>query len=102
YMGDPEPDFTFNKNSEQLQNDFKDYLTDLYIENHIKPLQEFCSKHGVKLRYQTSYGKNLETARTAMYVDVPETETLYGDDYLDFYRLQSGAVHATDKQIYSI
>lgn len=102
YMGEPEPDFSFNKNNEALQNDFKDYLTDLYIENHLKPLQEFCQKYGLELRYQTSYGKTLETARTAMYVDIPETETLYGDDYLDFYRLQSGAVHLTDKELYSI
>lgn len=102
YMGDPNPDFKFDKQETQLQNDFKDELTQLYIENHLEPLSAFCEKHGVKLRYQTSYGKSLELAQTAMHVDIPETETLYGKDLVDFYRLQAGAVHMTGKSVYSI
>ncbi|MEX2803804.1 glycosyl hydrolase [Streptococcus sp. H31] len=102
YMGEPEPDFTFNKNTEAVKNDFKSYMTELYITNHIQPLKDFAQKYGLSLRYQTSYGKNLETAQTALYPDIPETETLYGSDFLDFYRLQAGAVHITDKTIYSI
>lgn len=102
FMGDPAPDFKFNRNNEQLKNDFREFLTQLYIENHVKPLEEFCKRHGISLRYQTSYGKSLEVAQTAMYPDIPETESLYGNDYLDFYRLQSGAVHVTGKKIYSL
>lgn len=102
YMGDPVSTFKFDKNTEQIQNDYKENLTQMYINNHVKPLEEFCKKNNVTLRYQTSYGKNLEVAQTAMYPDIPESETLYGKDYLDFYRLQSGAVHATDKSIYSL
>lgn len=102
YMGDPAATFTFDKNTEQVQNDFKENLTQLYINNHIKPLEEFCNDNGVTLRYQTSYGKNLEVAQTSMFPDIPETESLYGNDYIDFYRLQAGAVHATDKPIYSM
>ena len=102
FMGDPAPDFEFNLNNEQIKNDFREFLTQLYIENHIKPLKEFCNRHGVNLRYQTSYGKSLETAQTAMYPDIPETESLYGSDFLDFYRLQSGAAHVANKKIYSI
>ena len=81
---------------------FKEHLTQLYIENNIKPLSAFCQKHGLTLRYQTSYGKSLDVAETAMYPDIPETESLYGNDYMDFYRLQAGAVHAMDKEIYSM
>ena len=102
FMGNPAPDFEFNLNNEQIKNDFREFLTQLYIENHIKPLKEFCNRHGVNLRYQTSYGKSLETAQTAMYPDIPETESLYGSDFLDFYRLQSGAAHVANKKIYSI
>lgn len=102
YMGDPQPDFKFNKNNDAIKNDFREYLTQLYIENHVKPLKEFCNRHGVNLRYQTAYGKSLEAAQTALYPDIPETETLYGNDYLDFYRLQAGAVHVADKNIYSL
>ncbi len=102
YMGDPVNTFTFNENSEQIKNDFRQYLTELYIQNNIVPLQEFCQANGVTLRYQTSYGKSLNLLETAMYPDIPETESLYGNDYMDFYRLQSGAVHAMDKPIYSM
>ena len=102
YSGNPKPDFSFDENTQQILNDFKDEVTQLYIENHLEPLSEFCEKHGVQLRYQTSYGKSLELAQTAMHVDIPETETLYGKDIIDFYRLQAGAVHLSDKPIYSI
>ncbi len=102
YMGDPAPDFTFDSNTDAVKNDYREYMTQLYIENHVKPLQKFCQRHGVNLRYQTSYGKSLETAQTAMYPDIPETETLYGSDFLDFYRLQSGAAHVAGKNIYSL
>ena len=102
YMGEPRPDFSFDRQAAQLQNDFKDEMTQLYIENHLKPLSAFCKEHGLQLRYQTSYGKSLEVAQTSMYVDIPETETLYGKDIIDFYRLQAGAVHLADKPIYSI
>lgn len=98
----PNPDFSFDKKNMQVQNDFSDFLTELYIENHVKPLEEFCKKYGFGLRYQTAYGKTLEVAKTAMYVSVPETESLYGADLIDFYRLQSGAVHMSRKRIYSI
>lgn len=102
YMGDPIPSFSFDQNNTQLVNDYKENLTKLYIENNIKPLREFCSKHGLTLRYQTSYGKSLDAAETALYPDIPETESLYGNDYMDFYRLQAGAVHAMDRKIYSM
>ena len=102
YNGQPKPNFSFDRLSEQVQNDFKDELTQLFIENHVQPLSAFCNKHGLKLRYQTAYGKSLELSQTAMYVDIPETETLYGKDIIDFYRLQAGAVHMTDKEIFSI
>ena len=101
-MGEPVPSFTFDQNTNELVNDFKEHLTQLYINNNINPLKEFCAKHDITLRYQTSYGKSLDTAETALYPDIPETESLYGNDYMDFYRLQAGAVHATDKNIYSM
>ena len=98
----PCPNFAFDKNTTQIQNDFSDFLTELYIENHLKLIESFCQKYGFGLRYQTAYGKTLEVAKTAMYVTVPETESLYGADLIDFYRLQAGAVHMTGKNIYSI
>lgn len=98
----PRPDFSFDKHSDKIINSYGEFLTELYIENHLKPLRDFCKKNGLTLRYQTSYGKFFELQQTAMYVDIPDTETLYGKDILDFYRVQSGAMHITNKNIYSI
>lgn len=102
YQSDPKPDFTFDTRSTQIRNDYYRLLTHLYVENHLKPLNEFANRHGVALRVQPGYGKNLDMAQSAEYIDIPETESLYGDDLIDFYRLQAGAVHLTDKKIYSI
>lgn len=102
YMGEPIGEFSFDKNSEQVVNDWRECLTDLYDENHVQPIAKWCEDKGISLRYQTSYGKDLEVAQSALYPTIPETESLYGNDHLDFYRLQAGAVHAADKPIYSM
>ena len=103
YASSPrEGDFRFDEKNTQVLNDYKDEITQLYIENHLMPLAEWCQSMGKNLRYQTAYGKTLELGQTAMYVDIPETESLFGNDKLDFYRLQSGAVHMADKKVYSI
>lgn len=98
----PCPEFKFEKNSAQLMNSYGEFITSLYIENHINPLREFCNKNGMTLRYQTSYGCFFELQKTAGFVDIPDTETLYGKDIIDFYRAQSGAMHVTGKDIYSV
>lgn len=102
FVSFPRPPFRFDKKNEQILNDYYEFLTTLYIDNHLTPLTAFCERYHLNLRYQTSYGKNLELAKTAMYVSIPETETLYGADILDFYRIQSGAVHISGKPVYSI
>lgn len=68
----------------------------------MQPIAEWAARNGVTLRYQTSYGKDMEVAQTALYPDIPETESLYGNDHMDFYRLQAGAVHAMGRAIYSM
>ncbi len=98
----PCPEFKFEKHSRSLMNSYGEVITSLYIENHIVPLKEFCNKNGITLRYQTAYGCFFEMQNTANFVDVPDTETLYGKDIIDFYRAQAGSVHITGKDIYSI
>lgn len=98
----PRPQFQFDRENQQIINDYEEFLTRLYINHHIIPLMNFCRENRLNLRYQTSYGKNLELAQTAMYVTIPETETLYGADILDFYRIQSGSMHMAEQPIYSI
>ncbi|MFE3851731.1 glycosyl hydrolase [Streptomyces griseorubiginosus] len=102
YLANPTPDFKFDVNTTQVRNDFYDHMTHLYVENHLEPLNDFASRNGVRLRVQPAYGKNLNMPQSALSVAVPETETLYGDDIIDFYRMQAGAVHLNRKEIYSL
>ena len=76
YMGDPVSTFTLIKIQIKYKMIIKKILTQMYINNHIKPLEKFCKENNVTLRYQTSYGKNLEVAQTAMYPDIPETRVI--------------------------
>ena len=96
------PDFTFDEQSQQLMNTYTEFLTEMYIRNHIVPMQKFCAERGLTLRYQSAYGKTLEMARTAAYVDYPDTETLYSKDFVDFYRAQTAAVNILNKGMYGI
>lgn len=102
YMGEPVPEFQFDKNSQKVLNDWRELLTELYETNHVQLIAEWAEANGVTLRYQTSYGKDMETAQSALYPDIPETESLFGNDHMDFYRLQAGAVHAMDRSLYSM
>ena len=102
FVSFPVPEFRFDEHNDQIIRDYQEFLTRLYVDNHLIPLTRFCEKYHINMRYQTSYGKDLELAQTAMYVTIPETETLYGGDILDFYRLQAGSMHLSGKQIYSI
>lgn len=102
FWGEPQPEFSFDGNAGHARRDYLDVLTTAYIKNHIQPITRFCKRHGFKLRYQSAYGKNIEQARSARYVQIPETECLYAGDMLDFYRCQSGSAHIEDKPLYSL
>jgi hypothetical protein len=80
YMGEPVPEFAFDKNSSQVLNDWRELLTELYEANHVQPIAEWAAKNGVTLRYQTSYGKDMEDLEYSYEViDDPEKlpETTY-------------------------
>ena len=37
---------------EAICNDFNENLSDMYIENHVKVIQEWCNSHNIKYRAQ--------------------------------------------------
>ena len=43
YMGEPVPEFTFDKNSSQVLNDWRELLTELYETNHVQPIAEWAA-----------------------------------------------------------
>ncbi len=98
--GDSEYDFEERSANRSIRNDFFATLTDMFRDNHIRTLRQWANSHNMKLRYQT-YGMPTELTSGLAEVDIPETESLGFKDSTDGYRLQSGAVHLYDHDIYS-
>ena len=73
-------------------------LTDLYMENMLKPFRAFLNGIGMGLRSEISYGLPFELTRPAVHVDGLETESLEFGSQIDAYRLMSGAAHLLGKQ----
>ncbi|MBB6634625.1 glycosyl hydrolase [Cohnella thailandensis] len=99
--GNSEYDFAEREANGRIRNDFFTTLTELFRDNHLRTLRLWANGHNMKLRYQT-YGMTTELTSGLAEVDIPETESLGFRDSTDGYRLQSGAVHLYEREIYSI
>lgn len=88
---------------QKILNDTYDVYTQIYEENYLTPIREFCHKYGMTLRAQTSYAnaQNLEASEPIKYVDYVETETLNADDQPDIYRTMSGGAHVYGNKVLS-
>lgn len=99
---------------ERVRMDYYQTLTDLYTENHIEALQQWCESHGWDYRGQVAYGAPMEMTQSAAQAGIAETESLYfaklpgnGSPKLmdsgtrDGYRMQTGMVNLTRKEVYS-
>lgn len=82
---------------EKLHNDFYQTMTDLYMENMLKPMQEWLHGHGMTLRAEISYGLPFEISQPGKYVDGIETESLEFASQIESYRSMAGAAHIYDK-----
>jgi len=85
----------------QVEHDYRETLTTLYIRNHLRPMEQMAEKHGLTVRYQVAYNKPMQIEDSAAAVGIPETEAL-GRASMDMPRYMSGAVHLTGKPLYSI
>ncbi|MEU6747277.1 glycosyl hydrolase [Spirillospora sp. NPDC046719] len=99
------PDFEFTDGSgARVRDDYYRTLTDLYIGQHVKPLQTWAHSRGLRYRAQP-YGTTIDTPSVEAAVDVPETESLGMDDgYSDepFRQVSNGAVHLTGHGVFSL
>ncbi|MFB4303896.1 glycosyl hydrolase [Actinomadura sp. NTSP31] len=102
---DDAPDFEFTDGSgARVRDDYYRTLTDLYTDDHVKPLQTWA--HARNLRYRAQpYGTTIDTPSIDAKVDVPETESLgmqagYTDD--PFHWISSGAVHLSGRKVFSL
>lgn len=77
----------------RLKNDLYQTFTDLYMDNMMKPMQDWLHSVGMTLRSEISYGLPFEISQPAKYVDGVETETLEFACQPDSYRGLSGGAH---------
>lgn len=83
---------------EKVRFDYVRTLTDLYIENMLRPFAAFLHANGMGLRSEISYGLPFELTRPGPEVDGIETESLEFGSQIDAYRLMAGPAHLFGKQ----
>ena len=71
----------------EIRDDYNQVLSDLYLDCHLRPLQDFARGLGLGIRIQP-YGLETDTMRHSAVIDVPETESL-GFKNLDDYRIMA-------------
>ena len=82
---------------EKIRYDYVRTLTDLYIENMLRPFAKFLRANGIGLRSEISYGLPFELTRPGPEVDGIETESLEFGCQIDAYRLLAGPAHLFNK-----
>ncbi|MDD3338534.1 MAG: glycosyl hydrolase [Lachnospiraceae bacterium] len=96
-------DFTYyyrmedGKYEEKLRNDLYQTMTDMYMENMMKPMQEWCHANNMILRSEISYGLPFEISQPGKYVDDIETESLEFCSQIESYRNLAGPAHIYDR-----
>jgi alpha-L-rhamnosidase len=93
-----EPDEAHRTTVEKVRFDYVRTLTDLYIENMLRPFADFLHAQGILLRSEISYGLPFELTRPGPEVDGIETESLEFGAQIDAYRLLAGPAHLFGKQ----
>lgn len=87
-------------------NDLVEVRTDLWLENHIRPLQEWIRDYGWVLRVQPQGERSttipiFDQAAVAAELDRPEHESLFAVDEVDSYLTIASANHLTGNTWYS-
>jgi hypothetical protein len=82
-----DPSTADNLATNAIRDDYNQVLSDLYLDHHLRPLQEFARTLGMGIRIQP-YGLQTDTMMHAGVVDAPETESL-GFKNLDDYRIMA-------------
>jgi hypothetical protein len=95
---DHEPTEAHRVTVEKVRFDYVRTLTDLYIENMLRPFATFLHANGMTLRSEISYGLPFELTRPGPEVDGIETESLEFAAQIDAYRLLAGPAHLFGKQ----
>jgi len=84
----------------KLRRDFYQTMTELYMDNMLKPMQEWTHSVGMTLRAEISYGLPFEISQPGRYVDGIETESLEFGSQIESYRALAGPAHVFNR-VYS-
>jgi hypothetical protein len=95
-----EPDDPEDPFIAKLRNDLYQTMTELYIDNMLKPMSEWLHRNGIGLRAEISYGMPFEISIPGKYVDGIETESLEFASQIEPYRNLAGPAHLF-KKLYS-
>ena len=92
--------------ADRVFNDLVEVRTDLWLENHIRPLQEWIRDYGWVMRLQPEGERNpsipiYDQAAVAAELDRPEHESLFAVDEVDSYLPIASANHLTGNPWYS-
>lgn len=61
----PTPDFDLpDGKGDKIRNDYYTLLTDLYVEHHLAPFQQWAATYGMRYKSQSAYGQDLEPVRS--------------------------------------
>lgn len=73
---------------ERIRHDYYETLTDLYVDEHLQPFQDWASEHGVKFRTQAAFGQDLDVTRSARELaqmgGLPDDESLNAGDNVPY------------------
>ncbi|MCG8478493.1 MAG: hypothetical protein MI724_05305, partial [Spirochaetales bacterium] len=99
-FGDAPPLFDFADDSvgERVRYDYENTVSDLFIDNYLGGFAEWAWERGLATHSQT-FGMPVDTIRSARYVDMPDTESLYGGGTLDFLTLTASAAALHGRRI---
>jgi hypothetical protein len=92
-------DYGSSYNAERFRNDYKQTLTNLYLE-YGKKLAEYARSIGLKYSDQPAYNFPLDVGAAATVADIPECESL-GQPSIDLIRQFSGGVNLAGRNILS-
>ncbi|MFF3504404.1 glycosyl hydrolase [Streptomyces sp. NPDC003247] len=105
-FGGASPAFQFDSaTSAKVRNDFYQVRTDLWLDNHVRPLKKWAKStydYAVRLQPYGDNGAAVDSIQAAATLDRPETETLWFGDEVDNYLPEASANHMTGTKWYSI
>ena len=79
-------------NAEQIQKDYWQTVSDLWIDNFFTPFVNWLHRQGLMARVQ-AHGAPVDLLRAYSLPDIPETEQLYANGKMEFLKAASSAAH---------